>query len=293
MIFDFYGASVEADPSELLAGLVRRFDLSSVRTARGMHGFNRGAEVHRGERVLARVWWEGTGPDPHVQGSGESAPTVADYLRGLECSHYVARADVREDYTAPGAFDLLSGLCLTVADAHRIKVIHQGDWHRAKDGRTVYLGAPTSPIRLRCYEKGLQVGGDPDHVRVELQVRPRKEGRSMCARAQPAELFGSSRWSRELGDRLGMPEVQRLRVGTTWRAPDEQRARAVLVRQYGRVLKAWAEEIGSFSGLGVKLGELVIKGGFGDGPDAAMVPADQSSPAAVALRVAPNGDAAS
>lgn len=257
MRFDFYGASVEADPSELLAGLASKFDLAGVRPGRPMHGFRRGAEVHRGDRVLARVWWEGTGPDPHVQGSGEAAPIVADYLRGLPYSHYVARCDSAEDYTAPGAFDVLAGLCLTVADQHRIRVLHQGDWHRGLDGRTVYLGAPTSPTRVRCYEKGLQVGGDPNHVRVELQVRPKARARSLLAVSQPVEVWGCSAWSRDLAGRLSMPDVEKIRVGTSWRAPDEQRARYSLVRQYGRVLTSWANDLGGWEQLGPVLGTAV------------------------------------
>jgi hypothetical protein len=167
--------------------------------------------------------------------------------------------DVAEDYSAPGAFDSLSKLCFEVADEHRIRVLHQGDWHRALHGRTAYLGAPTSPTRVRCYEKGRQLGVDPDWVRVELQVRPKRRGREACAAAAPREVWGAARWSQTLADRLGVPEVERIRCGTTWREPDDFRARRALVGQYGRVLAQWADEVGDWSTLGEVLRDAVFK----------------------------------
>lgn len=257
MRFDFYGASVEASPDELLAGLVRRYDLSSVRSGRPLHGYARGAEVYRGERVLARLWWDGTGPDPHVQGSGEDAEVVAEYLRGEGFVHVVARGDVCEDYSEPGSFDVLHKLCLNVADRHGIKVRHHGDWHRGHDGRTLYLGSPTSVVQLRCYEKGKQLGTNPDLTRVEVQVRPKGPARSALATAQPSDYFGCSGWSKHLAEQLGVPEIERMKAGTIWRPADSERARQTLVHQYGRILSSWADEAGGWDALGLELGRRV------------------------------------
>ena len=250
MRFDWYGASAAAKPEVVLEGLVRRLDLASVRRSRGLWGFLHGAEVHRGERVLATVMWGGTGPDTFVQGTGENAPAVAEYLRGSEFEHRVARADVAEDYSAEGAWDTLSGICLKVADLHRVRVEHAGDWHRGEAGRSIYLGGRDSAIRAVCYEKGKQLRRDPHWTRVELRVRPKGDGKSQAARAEPLRLFGGSRWSANLATELGAPAVERISVGNVYRADDAQRAREALVRQYAPTLRAWAAEVGGFEQLG-------------------------------------------
>lgn len=47
-----------------------------------------------------------------------------------------------------------------------------GDWLGGVKGRTLYVGAPSSALRLRFYEKGIQLGGSSSWVRLEWQVRP-------------------------------------------------------------------------------------------------------------------------
>ena len=157
MRFDWYCASVGAAPERLLQDLVGRWDMSSVRTSRPRYGFERAAQVHRGDRVLANVYWQGTGPDPYLEGSGPDAVPVAEYLRGSEFEHRVSRADVCEDYTAPGAWAALSGIGLKVADRHGVKVTHHGDWHRGLDGRTIYLGSRTSVVQACIFVMTLLV----------------------------------------------------------------------------------------------------------------------------------------
>jgi len=254
MRFDWYGASVEAAPERVLADLCSRWDLASFRAARPRNGYERGAQVHRGDRVLAHLYWENpTSPDPYLVGSGPEAPPVAEYLRGSEFGHRVSRVDVCEDYTAPGAWELLSGICLKVADRHGVKVRHAGDWHRGVDGRTIYLGGQTSVVQNRTYEKGRQMRKDPDHVRSETQINPKGKGKSLAARAAPLELFAASRWSATLATELGAPTVERMAFGNVYRPDDVQRSREALVRQYGPTIRNWADELGGFGQLALEL----------------------------------------
>lgn len=258
MRFDWYGASVEAAPERVLADLCARWDLASVRPARPRNGFERGAQVHRGDRVLAHLFWENpASPNPYLVGSGPEAPAVAEYLRGSEFDHRVSRADVCEDYTAPGAWADLSGRCLKVADRHGVKVRHAGDWHRGIDGRTIYLGGQSSVVQARCYEKGRQLQKDPDWVRVEVQVNPKGKGKALAARAAPLGLFAGSRWSSTLATELGAPDVVRMAFGTVYRPDDVLRSREAVVRQYGPTLRDWAAELGGFRQLALKLEEEI------------------------------------
>jgi hypothetical protein len=110
-------------------------------------------------------------------------------------------------------------------------------------------------VREICYEKGKQIGGDPNHVRVEVRVRP--QGRAAKFRAgqmEPLEYYGASRWSMKLGADLGHPDVARMSLGTVYRDDDLERSRKALLRQYGPILRGLRTEEGSWSAVGEWLG---------------------------------------
>lgn len=259
MRFDWYSATVHGTEADevlpVLAGGLH--ELRDVRPGRGMHGYTRGAEVVRGDRKFASVWWGGNGGGVHVQASGADAPDTAQRIREAFPDHYVTRADVCEDYTAPGAWEYLSARAIGIADQHGIKVNFAGDWHRGQDGRTVYLGAPSSTLRARVYEKGRQVGGDPNHVRAELVARPKGDARKQCSWMLPREFFGGAEWAKDLAFSLGVEDVKRMRLGTVYRESDTARTRNALARQYGPAVLAWVEEAGSEAAFAGELVELI------------------------------------
>jgi hypothetical protein len=264
MNFDWYGASVDAGPDETLAEAVGAFDMASLVHSRPTSGFNRAMTLKRGDTTLATVMWENLG-DPtsescFVQGTGRHAAPIAAWLRKWQPLHRVARADVAEDYTGEGTWDRLSTLCFNVADDHGVKTEHAGDWHRGVAGRSVYLGGRQSVVREICYEKGKQIGGDPNHVRMELRVRPAsRAAKFLASTASPVDLYGASKWSLDLGKRLGQPEVQRLSLGTVYRDEDVARARRALLRQYGAVLCGLEAECGSWAAVGEWIGAELSK----------------------------------
>jgi hypothetical protein len=216
-----------------------------------------------GGRVLDLLWDNRGAKSPSVffEASGKWAYPLAHFLRGWKPVHRVARVDVAEDYAGEGSWDRLSGLCLSVADDHNIEVEHAGDHHRAIKGRSIYLGGRTSVVREICYEKGKQIGGDPNHVRLELRVRPgSRDAKFRAAELAPADLYGASGWSRDLASRLGNPEVSRMSLGTVYRADDVDRSRKALFRQYGNILRGIASEQGSWSAAGEWIGALLEVG---------------------------------
>jgi hypothetical protein len=262
--FDWYGASVDAGPDETLAEVLGAFEMASLAPLRPTSGFNRAMAVKRGDTTLATVMWENLGdPDGNscfVQGTGRHAAPVATMLRAWMPSHRVARADVAEDYTGEGTWDRLSTLCFNVADDHHVKTEHAGDWHTGVAGRSVYLGGRQSVAREICYEKGKQIGGDPNHVRMELRVRPAtRDAKYRASQASPIDLYGAARWSRDLATRLGHPDVAKLSLGTVYRDEDVQRARRSLFRQYGEVLRGIEAEVGSWAAAGVYIGDVLSK----------------------------------
>lgn len=263
MNFDWYGATVEAGPDEVLAEITRNFDLVSPEPTRGMWGYERAASIKRGDLVLATVMWAGRDESGaggcYVQGTGRHAMPIACFLRTRAFAHRVSRVDVAEDYTGAGTWDRLSKLTLDVADKHKVKVEHAGDWHRGEAGRTIYVGGRQSVVRECVYEKGKQLGTDPDHVRMELRVRPQGEGKRLASVASPMQLYGSARWSRDLSTRLGHPEIQRLSLGTVYREEDKSRTRQWLLRQYGHTLLDLRTECGTWAAVGEWIGAELSK----------------------------------
>jgi hypothetical protein len=260
--FDWYGASMDVDPGQTAQEALGAFEMASWYPSRGRHGFNRGMELRRGDTRIAELLWENLGAPKEgscfLQATGRHAAPIAEWLREWQPVHRVARVDVAEDFTGPGTWDRLSTLALAVADDHDVKVEHAGDHHRAVEGRSLYLGGRASVVREIVYEKGKQVGGDPDWVRMELRVRPSSRvAKHQAAALAPAELYGCSTWSADMSARMGHPDVARLSLGTVYRDEDTLRSRNFLLRQYGPTLRQWKGELGSWSALASEFSRLL------------------------------------
>lgn len=262
MNFDWYAGMVDAAPEEAAGEMLSALDGALFEPCRPLGGyrFDQAGRVRRDGETLATVMWDGPGTRDQascfVQATGRQAAPVASFLRGWMPSHRVSRADVAEDYCGPGAWDRLSTVSLAIADRHDVRVEHMGDWHRGEQGRSIYLGGRMSVVREVVYEKGKQLGGDPDHVRVELRVKPgTRDGKIEAARLQPAEFYGAAVWSADLARELQQPEVARISLGTVYREPDVARARAALLKQYGRTLLGLEAECGSWGAVGEWIGE--------------------------------------
>ncbi|MEB3029891.1 hypothetical protein VJI72_08880, partial [Parvimonas micra] len=71
-----------------------------------------------------------------------------------------------------------------------------------------YMGATTSDVRVRLYEKTAELrrslppsrwGEIPENVvRLETQVRPRKKYKAVAAAVDAEQAWGFSRWTAEL-----------------------------------------------------------------------------------------------
>ena len=197
MRFDWYAASLPAQVSHCV----------SMITAD--HGGFFAQDVPRAPYKVAvrhsecgfRLSHGGCNPLPFFEASGASAQAGAAFVRKHYPAHRVARADVCQDFLAPGGYDRLKRLLLPLAREARVKPIEYSDPDPALgDGRTLYLGSPRSDVRLTIYEKGRferSKGADvpADWVRVELRVRPRKQRKGLVSGMEPVELFGLARWT--------------------------------------------------------------------------------------------------
>lgn len=252
MRYDWYSPTVDSSADHVLATLQGGQDLASVYPIRGLYSYPRGAEVRRGDRVLAKVFWGGVnGEDQvHIQASGPDTPQVVQLVREHWPAHRVARADACEDYRGPKVWRQLSKLAIGVAELAGVRMSTVGDWIHARAGRTLYLGGKTSRVQVRVYEKGKQLGVDPDWVRMEVQVRPTGEGKSHLATALPAQLMEVSPWTSMLARRVGIPELDAVRIRDPWTPSDEETAFRWGVRQYGALFVRKAAALGGYAQLG-------------------------------------------
>ena len=247
--FDWYTASIGAEPAEVISRFESSFDLSDVQASTPKNGYERAYNFVRGSTVLARVQFGGSsvGSNVWAASSGDCAPDFADVVRGHYPVHNLLRADVAIDYDEPGAWDSLSGLAIATADAFGLKVRHVGDFHREQDGRTLYIGSRSSAAMQRLYEKGKQLGQSVDWVRAELELKPQSSvAKAAYASASPEQMFLATKWTRSIWEALNGP-TQLLRPcppGSVKVKSDDDRALDFMAKQYGNVLRRKLESLG-------------------------------------------------
>lgn len=232
-------------------------------------GYGRSSElVVAGGQVVLELLFGGHHEWPHVRATGSAADDAAAMIRAAFPEHLVARADVCEDLLAPEWFDRAFGVMIDVARDRGVRPYRQGDWDSDRPARTLYLGSPSSAVRVRMYEKGRQLIQEygqaaadvvsEDWTRVEVQVRPAKRDHKLAmARVPAAEWWGCSGFSKDLADKLLGVEAPRLAVGAVWKGvQDLERREFNLVNQYGGLLDGLYDQEGSWQAVGTRLGRL-------------------------------------
>lgn len=245
--FDWYQATVPASVAMLEQLFDNRMpDDSQKEDGKAANSFKKALNWKSKEtaEVYAGMMWGGVNPHPHVTGSGDSGERIAKLLRETFPDHRVARVDVAIDMRGDGLFDDLFRLLAQTSAKYSTLSGKRILGDSPDDGSTYYLGAPTSAIRVRLYEKGKQLyklTGDPvwrmffDWARLEIQVRPQKAFKSEAARMPPEAFWGCAAWTRDLArDCLALnPEPVTMKPT---RIADHERAMRALAAQYGPTL---------------------------------------------------------
>ena len=263
--FDWYQATIPAQSDEVISWFRQVWPDAIIRPAKPKNGASECVQVALGEMVVCSAIWGGgmEGHGVNVWSSGVDAIFFADQLRRRFPVHRVTRADVAIDFEGEGAWEWASAKGFALADRHRLKVDHQGDFYRGARGRTLYFGSRQSPVRLVIYEKGKQIPelGMPHLVRMELRVMPKDavSGRTVSM-LEPMALYGCAAWSKELGEYLtSQDEFKRVVIGTRWTKSDRERAVNALVKQYGGILGEICGELGSWADVGEELGRRITE----------------------------------
>ena len=265
--FDAYTATTrQANPHQLLAILTDAAGQDhTVHQGKGFHTFGHRVAVkdHSGTEVGFVQWGGHQGDLAMIEVKGEPTPTAVRALRERHW-HRVTRVDACADFDAPGAFQALLGPCLEVKAKHRLKGERRGDWDDfPEDGRTLRLGAPTSAVQARLYEKGKQPEyrhlARYDWTRLEVQVRPAKDAKTASIRLEAAEVWGASAWTRDLAARVLAAHVDPHPAGTVYRRSERDAALEWMCQQYGAHLVSLADDLGSWECLGLTLRERLTR----------------------------------
>lgn len=231
---------------------------------RGFHTFAQRVAVKdaTGSEVGAVQWGGRQGDRIMVEVKGTRTPAVVERLREA-APHRCTRVDACADFEAPGAFARLLAHVMEVKERHGLYGERRGDWDMPELGRTQYLGANSSAVRARLYEKGKEPDhrhlNRPDWVRLEVQVRPAKEAKEVFARLTPAEVWGASKWTRDLAGLALGEAIDPFPAASQTRLTSLERKLRYLAIQYGPTLLELRQDLGSWECVGLTLGEYIAE----------------------------------
>jgi DNA relaxase NicK len=264
--FDAYTATMTGPkPDDLMQVLFDQVGLNaSFNKTRGFHTFGERLAIKDGDSEIGSVQWGGRqGERLMFEVKGEHSQKAAEALRA-RFPHRVTRVDACADFDAPGAFEALLVPSIEVKKERRIMGGKAGDWDDFPEkGRTLYLGSQSSPVRMRLYEKGLQPEylhlKRPNWARIEVQVRPAKEAKTAYASVSPVEVWGASRWTREIAAKVLQEHVDPHPAGTTYRLTDRETALRWMCKQYGKHLTSLAQDLGGWDCVGLTISEILAE----------------------------------
>ncbi len=273
--FDWYqGTATRGSVDDLLSVLDGLAPDLKIGHGRGFHGYAYAATLgNEAEGTVATVWHGGSHEQPHFTCTGEWAQPGAELIRvAYPFAHTLSRVDVREDFDGADTYERVQAQLVQVAREHRIKVDTAGDHLLTKRGRTVYLGARSSAVRLRFYDKAEEMRGKfaedprrlaevPEHLsRLEAQVRPQnRQAKALLASAEPLEILGCAKWMREVWRAVAGLELQPVQIGRGFRQTDDERAYRYMLAQYGGVIRRMRVDAGSWECVGLQLGHDLSK----------------------------------
>ena len=258
--FDWYAATLDVPPGVIADAILGEVPgAHGVRLGRGRHGYQQSMSVTDGDgELVATILSGGANLPPHAFASGRTAPAFSDLVRRhWRDAHHVTRLD--------SCFDVLADFDAVHPDL-KLLAKQRGLKGRSyipddpEDGATYYIGAPSSRVQARVYEKGKEMrakGHDvPDFamemLRFEVQLRPTKEGRVTAASMSAEDVWGATDWTREMAvQHLGYDPGRtctQFRLHTTF-----ERRCDVVSDQYGHHIFDWAKRLGGWAEFGVEI----------------------------------------
>lgn len=240
---DAYGWDWTATTHEATDGVVDELlsalAAEQVTFGKGLQGWSQSVNsFDAGGYKTGAIYFGGGRDDVHVVSSSHQAHDARAAVVGIGEAR-TSRVDTRVD-TLLG-FDELRSLLVEVAGPQTKVTYMESSIGGESTGRTLYVGAPTSSVRVRLYEKwlespGLYVEGTN---RVEVQLRPPSRAKGLVSLWTPSETFCASKLTRRLAAAL---ETEVARPGTLQKSkgtPDLERTLEAMGGQYGPSVRRW------------------------------------------------------
>lgn len=263
MRFDWYQPTIPENPVILVDELAKRLAPNGeVIEGRGKHNYRQSFTIcdKDGNRA-ALVLCGGPNGHPNVTASGDACDAFVPVVRELWPEHRPTRIDAAEDFSGEGVFDALEKVCRRVTAARQVKGVAFVPDDLA-DGRTYRMGAPSSAVGARLYDKSAELRRHlpperhseiPPHMtRLEVACRPPREWRDAAATWEPRHVFMASDWTAELAERVLALEVERV-MQRPGRMGDHARAYRAMLSMFKRTLRRMQEDHGSAEAVGLQI----------------------------------------
>lgn len=225
--------------------LLHRLGAKNVVPGKGLQGWSQSVKAFDADGYgLGSVYFGGGRDDVHVV----STSAVADRARPLVTDFgnaKTSRVDTRVDTLL--SFEQLQHELDAAADTYGAQIIFMESKERGvSKGRTLYLGAPSSRIRVRVYEKWLEAPGEyvEGTNRVEVQLRPHSAAKAQVSSWSPGETFCASRTTRDLAERLGQSFTPEATLRLQRKKPTLEETLASMAKQYGPSVARFLEHSG-------------------------------------------------
>lgn len=243
---DFYGWDWSATTHDSSDGCVdtvlSKLGAKNVVPGKGLQGWSQSVQAFDGDGyALGSVYFGGGRDDIHVV----STSGVADSSRRLVSDYAnarTARVDTRVDTLLP--FEDLEAILTEAADTYGARIVTMESKERGVSmGRTIYLGAPSSRIRVRTYEKWLESPGQyvEGTNRVEVQLRPHSQAKAAVSQWTRAETFCASKTTRDLAHRLGDVFAPTVTLRLERQKPELEETLRSMGKQYGNAVAKFLE----------------------------------------------------
>jgi hypothetical protein len=226
--------------------LLTALDPAVCLPGKGLHGWSESLIAYDREGyLLGSVYFGGGREDVHVLSTSTAADGARRAVIGMDRAR-TSRVDTRVD-TDRISFEDLAGECEAAAMGYGSRITTYESRERGVSlGRTVYLGAPSSAVRVRVYEKWLESPGEyaEGTNRVEVQLRPASKVKERVSGWGPAETFCASRVTQDLARRLGADCVPTASLHVARATPDLEQTLRAMADQYGGAVERWLKVSG-------------------------------------------------
>lgn len=207
---------------------------------KGLQGWSQSVKAFdRGGYALGAVYFGGGRDDVHVISTSSAADAARGSVVRRDGGARTARVDTRVDTLVP--FDDLRGVCEAVAGMKARITYMESSQGGESTGRTIYVGSPSSAVRVRVYEKWLESPGQyvEGTNRVEVQLRPPSRAKEMVSGWTRAETFCASQLTRRLADELGTDVAHPGSLQKSRGTPDLEETMKAMGEQYGKAVERW------------------------------------------------------